>query len=71
MLEVFHDELERRIFGERQLACSDCGGLNDENTKFCVFCGEKLMIPCKKCGKENTKKATFCSECGETMKESQ
>lgn len=67
MLEVFHDELERRAFGERQMGCSDCGGLNPEGSKFCVFCGEKLHRECPECGKENGKGSFFCGECGSEM----
>jgi hypothetical protein len=67
MLEVFHEELERRVFGERQFGCSECGGLNSEDAKFCIFCGEKLFTPCQKCEKENIRKAKFCSGCGSTM----
>ncbi len=52
-----------------KVTCSKCGAELPENAKFCLECGEKVVILkedemiCPSCGKP-TPKGKFCMECG-------
>lgn len=48
--------------------CAKCGAILAEGAKFCLECGEKVVVDdgkvtCAKCG-ARVPKAKFCSECG-------
>lgn len=44
--------------------CSNCGGENLGQSKFCNQCGSLLMFKCGNCSAENPGDAKFCRECG-------
>ena len=50
-----------------QIKCSKCGATLPQNSKFCLECGEKVVIAstviCPQCGK-TVIKGKFCPECG-------
>lgn len=51
------------------MKCSNCGKENDESSKFCTGCGNKLekkieVIFCPNCGKDNPIDSNFCNGCG-------
>lgn len=48
------------------LICSKCGEKNEYGTRFCSFCGEKLLQPleCSSCGNVLKPGARFCAVCG-------
>ena len=50
--------------------CKNCGKENEEDFKFCAYCGEKLSyLVCPKCGKEYNEDYNFCGKCGEKLVE--
>ncbi len=48
------------------LLCPRCGAENQQGTKFCSECGQKLggKPKCSSCGTENEAGAKFCCDCG-------
>ena len=54
------------------IACTSCGKINPEGTKFCSDCGAKIEIPepvattkeCPSCGVVLPLATRFCGECG-------
>lgn len=51
------------------MVCPKCGAENQQGTKFCSECGQKLggKPKCPACGVENEPGAKFCCECGERL----
>ena len=54
--------------------CSSCGAVNDNGTKFCLECGNKLEDPvvsvktvCPNCGTSIAEGLKFCGECGQKI----
>jgi hypothetical protein len=48
------------------MICPNCGAENQQGTKFCSECGQKLggKPKCPSCGTENEPGAKFCCDCG-------
>ena len=48
------------------MLCPKCGAENQQGTKFCSECGQKLggKPKCPSCGTENEAGAKFCCDCG-------
>lgn len=50
-----------------QIKCAKCGAILPNNAKFCLECGEKVVVSntivCPECGK-TVVKGKFCPECG-------
>ncbi len=46
------------------MSCTSCGKVNEAGRKFCIECGEPLVIGCPKCGAPIPADAKFCGECG-------
>jgi len=67
LLEKYHDELERRMFGERGLYCSECGFLEHKDAEFCSDCGASLYNSCNECNKKIRKGGMFCEFCGNSV----
>lgn len=44
--------------------CAECGGLNDLNNEFCVFCRAELRNLCVECDHSVGVWAAFCGKCG-------
>lgn len=55
------------------MICKKCGNENNEQNKFCSFCGAKLeeddKLRCPKCGSENNPGDKFCWLCGTNLEE--
>ena len=57
------------------MKCNKCGFENNDNAKFCSWCGEKIIIEeekkeenkCPICGSANTADAKYCAVCGSQM----
>ncbi len=55
------------------MECSNCGFENEDDSAFCMECGNKLLKEsenkkdCPKCGAGNDKGSAFCGDCGEGM----
>src|SRR6185312_13574265 len=45
------------------MRCPNCQTLNPSNAKFCLECGNRLVV-CPNCGTVNLPRAKFCIECG-------
>ncbi len=45
------------------MRCPNCQTLNPPNAKFCLECGNRLIV-CPNCGTVNLPTAKFCIECG-------
>src|SRR2546423_2813561 len=45
------------------MRCPNCQTLNPPNAKFCLECGNRLVV-CPNCGTVNLPIAKFCNECG-------
>src|ERR1019366_5357566 len=48
------------------MRCPNCQTLNPSNAKFCLECGNRLLI-CPNCGTVNLPFAKFCIECGAAL----
>ena len=48
---------------EQHMRCPNCHTLNPINAKFCLECGNRLIV-CPNCGTANLPFAKFCIECG-------
>ena len=48
------------------MRCPNCQTLNPTNAKFCLECGNRLVI-CPNCGTINLPMAKFCMECGTAL----
>ncbi len=48
------------------MRCPNCQTLNPANAKFCLECGNRLLI-CPNCGTINLPFAKFCIECGTAL----
>ena len=48
------------------MRCPNCQTLNPPNAKFCLECGNRLVI-CPNCGTVNLPIAKFCIECGTAL----
>jgi hypothetical protein len=60
-------------FGESLIKCPKCGADNEENSNFCLSCGERLKTMaqfCPECGNKNVENAKFCENCGTSMETS-
>ncbi len=49
------------------MRCPNCQTLNPINAKFCLECGNRLVV-CPNCGTVNLPVAKFCIECGTALK---
>jgi hypothetical protein len=49
------------------VVCSNCGGSNAPERKFCGECGAALARVCAACGAANAVAVKFCGECGAPM----
>lgn len=61
-----------RVFGKQQISrCNKCNESNPTNAKFCIACGNALLIDSENkfcsCGTQNTLKAKFCIKCGKAL----
>jgi len=52
------------------MKCTKCGFENEEGSKFCLECGERLEIECPQCGKILPLTAKFCNGCGQELAKS-
>lgn len=61
-------EQEEKEEALQKRTCSACGMVNEEGTKFCGACGEKLKthlyFNCPTCGVKVKGDLPFCSSCG-------
>jgi class 3 adenylate cyclase len=48
------------------MRCPNCQTLNPPNAKFCLECGNRLVV-CPNCGTVNLPFAKFCIECGASL----
>src|SRR5690348_10549459 len=48
------------------MRCPNCQTLNPANAKFCMECGNRLLV-CPNCGTVNLPNAKFCIECGTAL----
>ena len=48
------------------MRCPNCQTINPPNAKFCLECGNRLVI-CPNCGTINLPNAKFCIECGTAL----
>ncbi|HET7284845.1 MAG TPA: zinc ribbon domain-containing protein [Nitrososphaeraceae archaeon] len=46
------------------IACSQCGSINPDKSRFCNKCGSKLLVECTKCNAANPHGSSFCNKCG-------
>ena len=46
------------------IKCPICGEELEEDAKFCIACGKKIVSECPNCGKNLKPGAKFCSGCG-------
>lgn len=47
------------------LECTHCGGACEEDSLYCVHCGERLSTDaCRKCGSFVPKSVAYCARCG-------
>jgi ABC-type oligopeptide transport system substrate-binding subunit/class 3 adenylate cyclase len=44
--------------------CLNCNTENPEQARFCLKCGQKLVLACAACGTELPARAEFCISCG-------
>lgn len=51
------------------MRCPNCQTINPANAKFCMECGNRLVI-CPNCHTVNLPRAKFCIECGAALQES-
>jgi class 3 adenylate cyclase len=49
------------------MKCPRCQFENEEESKFCLECGEKLEFQCSQCGKILPLTAKFCNGCGHQL----
>jgi class 3 adenylate cyclase len=49
--------------------CQSCGHENREGAKFCLGCGDSLVLACPSCGYELPPAARFCDSCGQPVSE--
>ena len=49
------------------MKCIRCQFDNEEGSKFCLECGERLEIECPQCGKTFPQTAKFCNGCGQKL----
>src|SRR5579859_817185 len=52
------------------MRCPNCQTLNPPNAKFCLECGNRLVV-CSNCGTVNLPFAKFCIECGVPLERDQ
>ena len=48
------------------MRCPNCQTINPANAKFCMECGNRLLV-CSNCGTINLPNAKFCIECGTSL----
>ncbi len=46
------------------MVCSECGGDNRKNARFCSWCGVRLALRCAVCATDIVPGAEFCDACG-------
>jgi class 3 adenylate cyclase/tetratricopeptide (TPR) repeat protein len=51
------------------MKCPKCQFENEEGSKFCLECGERLELQCPQCGKTLALVAKFCNGCGQKLAE--
>lgn len=51
------------------IKCSKCGSENQDSSKFCCNCGEKIGRFCESCGANVQANAKFCPDCGTRISE--
>lgn len=63
------------VIPEEKVECPKCKNKINISSKFCNFCGEKMvgapisnsLVVCPKCGKAISESAKFCSFCGDSI----
>src|ERR1700732_1154391 len=50
------------------MRCPNCQTINPPGAKFCLECGNRLVI-CPNCGTVNLPEAKFCIECGTPLQQ--
>lgn len=51
-------------FAHPERVCPQCGAVNEQDTRQCVSCGQRLREPCVRCGTLNWVHASHCRSCG-------
>ncbi|MFH1931287.1 MAG: adenylate/guanylate cyclase domain-containing protein [Pseudomonadota bacterium] len=51
------------------MKCPKCQFENEERSKFCLECGQRLELECPQCGKILPLLAKFCNQCGQRLEE--
>lgn len=51
------------------MKCPKCQFENEERSKFCLECGQRLELECPQCGKILPILAKFCNQCGRRLEE--
>ncbi len=49
------------------VTCAHCGTKNEASRRFCLECGQRLVIECAVCGVTNPAGAKFCGDCGNRL----
>jgi len=49
------------------VVCSQCKNENQQDSRFCNYCGAKLQNTCPSCGANNLARSAFCSQCGSKL----
>lgn len=58
-------------FDSEKRICRNCAAENEQNAKFCIECGAKLILDeCPQCSAPVLQNAKFCSQCGYNLQES-
>jgi len=61
--EVEFSEVELTM--DETILCEECGHDAQQDMKFCIKCGNKLVVPCEQCSFVSPQGAEFCGQCGE------
>lgn len=53
------------------IKCPECSSINNEDAKFCSYCGKELKLSrsCPSCGKKIKSGIKYCPECGANLQE--
>jgi class 3 adenylate cyclase/tetratricopeptide (TPR) repeat protein len=51
------------------MECQKCHFDNEESSKYCLRCGERLKLQCPQCGKVLPLLAEFCNQCGQKLED--
>ncbi len=64
---VLRDTLGALGIGSGKTVCTECGGDNAADAKFCDDCGAPMQRICARCNAANAADATFCDDCGAAL----